>query len=97
MTRQQKDEVIYEAEALKNPFKKVKFELPAPQKHKIDFEFQELGLKMTDWFEGERKSWIWSLFYKYPVGVIREAFEVCKKSRNKKVKYLIGIIKKSLS
>lgn len=81
---------------LSYPFKEKKIKLPEPefQGKKIDYSFQVLGLDMMAWFGKEKKSWLWSLFYKFDEGAIRDAFEVCKKAKIKKINYLLGILKK---
>jgi hypothetical protein len=59
---------------------------------KIDFEFQELGLELEQWF-GKKLYW---LFYKPEADLekVKQAFKVCRDKGIRKLEYLIGIIKK---
>ena len=81
---------------LSYPLKEKKIKLPEPeyQGKKIDYEYQLVGLDMMKWFKGEREKWIWSLFYQYPLEQIKDGFTACKKQGNRKLKYLVGILKK---
>jgi hypothetical protein len=78
-------------------FKKLSVDLSRfkqPNKKKIDYSFQELGIAMESWFGSEQKKWLWSLFFKYQEDMIRDAFKVCKSRNIRKLNYLVGILKK---
>jgi len=64
-----------------------KFEKPRAGP-KIDWSFQEIGVEMQKVY-GKK---VWSLFYKYPEGKIREAWKVAQKRKILSFNYLIGII-----
>ncbi len=66
------------------------FSLPIP-KHRIEYEFQELGIEMEKEF-GKK---IWPLFYevKYTVPIIRRAWIAYQKQPIHSYKYFRGILK----
>lgn len=66
---------------------------------KIDYEFQQLGLELQEWFP--KKDWprIWTMFYKkgFNERLIRDAFLECKKRKVKGIGYLIAIVNNKLT
>lgn len=60
---------------------------------KIEFEFQDLGLSMQSYFPVNERSFLWSLFYKFPLAKLREAFKVCQAKDIKSTRYLVGVVK----
>lgn len=66
---------------------------------KIDYEFQQLGLEMQEWFP--KKDWktIWIIFHRkgFTESLIRDAFLECKKRKVKGIGYLIAIVKNKLT
>lgn len=68
------------------------FQIPTPQKHRVEHEFQELGLELQPIY-GKA---IWSLFYKkgFTEHKIREAHKIAEARGITKLSYLIGIVKK---
>ena len=72
-------------------YKKSRKEIkPDFRKHKIDYEFQELGIEINQQIKGN----IWWLFYKYPIGKIRQAYKVCQERGIYNLAFLIGVLKK---
>ncbi len=74
--------------------KKPEIKLSKPDKRKIDYSFQLLGLDMAEYYGKEKQKLIFSLFYKHSEIKLRDAFEVCKKRGVKSINYMLGIIKK---
>lgn len=66
---------------------------------KIDYEFQQLGLEMQEWFP--KKDWkrMWTIFYRkgFTESLIRDAFLECKKRKVKGIGYLIAIVNNKLT
>jgi len=60
------------------------------RKHKIDYEYQEIGIEMSKYFKDN----IWWLFHKYSYPKIRQAFKICQRDSIYTISYFIGIIKK---
>ena len=63
------------------------------EKRKIDYEFQEVGLEMKEWFGGN----VFWIFYRpeAELNKVKEAFKICKEKGIKKVDYLLGVLSKS--
>ena len=57
---------------------------------KQTFEFQEIGKTMQKDF----KENIWFVFYKYPLWMIKRAYEVCQEKKIYKLAYLLAVINK---
>lgn len=72
--------------------KKAEYEKNTKKGKKIDFEFQELGIALKDYF-GINLFWI---FYRAwcSEAKVRKALDICKAKGKKDVSYFIGIIKK---
>ena len=73
---------------------KLKARVEKARGSKVDFEFQEIGLKMAQFFPKKQHRWMWSLFYKFHEKRLLAAYEICKKRGVADVKYLIGVAKK---
>ncbi len=61
---------------------------------RIKYEFQELGQEMQKWFPKKEWNFMWSLFYKYRISDIRQAWNKIQRTDVHSIRYLIGIIKK---
>ena len=59
-------------------------------KHKIDYEYQEIGVEMSKYF----KENIWWIFHKYPYPDIRQAFKVCREKGIYTIGYLREVLKR---
>jgi hypothetical protein len=71
------------------------FEMPKVAK-KIDYDYQELGVRMQEYFGNKEASRIWSMFWKvqFPVLKVEDAFKICQQKGIKNINYLFGILKK---
>ena len=73
-----------------------RFSVPViKEKSKIEYSFQDLGKQMEIWFPKKEQRLMWSLFYKYSEGQIRDAYSAIKKTNVHSVPYLIGILKRN--
>lgn len=61
---------------------------------KIDHEFQAVGVEMQNHFGKECSKRIWPLFYKYPLGRIKDAWLAYQKGNVKSFDYFCGILHK---
>ncbi len=63
---------------------------------KVDWEFQQLGIEMTQHFGKKFSGSIWSNFHKadYTLEIIREAWFVYQKQAIKSFPYFMGILNK---
>lgn len=68
---------------------------PVKETPKIDYEYQELGVRMQEFFGNSCAKQIWPLFWKveYPLWKIDTAFKICEKKGIKDFKYLRGVLK----
>lgn len=78
---------------LPSHWEKLKAKIEKARGSKIDYEFQEIGMKMAEFFPKNQHRWMWSLFYKFHEKRLHAAYEVCKKRGVADVKYLIGVAK----
>lgn len=60
------------------------------RKHKIDYEYQEIGIEMSKYF----KENIWWLFSKYPYPKIRQAFKKRQEEGVYKISHLLSDLKR---
>jgi hypothetical protein len=65
----------------------------ATQYKGVEYEFQEIGKDMTDYFSQSHSKLIWSLFYKHKLQDIKYAFKVCQDKGITNIRYLLGILK----
>ncbi len=61
---------------------------------RVDYEFQALGIEMTEHFGKEYSKRIWPLFYRHPLGKIKDAWIAYGKGNVKTFNYFCGILKK---
>lgn len=73
---------------------KVNIALPKEKKPRIDHEFQAVGLDMQAHFGKEHSKKIWPLFYRYPLGRIKDAWLAYQKGEVKGFTYFCGILHK---
>lgn len=70
------------------------FEMPKEAKPRIEHEFQAIGLEFEAHFGKEYKKRIWPLFYRYPLGKIKDAWVAYQKGEVKTFNYFCGILNK---
>jgi hypothetical protein len=65
---------------------------------KVEYEFQQLGLEMTEHFGKKYRSQIWAHFYKaeYPLSIIRETWFIYLKTGKNSFPYYLGILKRKI-
>lgn len=61
---------------------------------KVEYEFQDLALEMTECFGETYRKQIWPLFYRsqYTISMIRDSFIAYKKQPIESFRYFMGIL-----
>lgn len=59
----------------------------------VEYEYQEVGKQMQDYYPVKQRGWLWSLFWKYPLADIKLAHEKTVAQDKKDVRYLNAILR----